>query len=227
MQDAAGLHPAADELEAMLDLTAELAALPEVAVSPAARDETRREFLAVAEGHRAAWVHQHRLEVRRARHPLPSHGFRWSFVVTVAVILALLAGVTLALASQLAEPDGTLYPLKLDTERVLLAINRSQLSQASVHVQLASERFRDTEAMAAKGKGDLAVSSMSAYYDQLRQAGGLLVVTQSSPGWKSVRDQFDGAEGRPIDPILVQLQANHQDAAVKKIDSRWLKKRAR
>jgi hypothetical protein len=207
--EAAGIHPAAEELEAMLVLAQALADLPSQAPAPGSLASVREEFLQIAAGHRAAWVHNHRLPVPRSRHPLPSHGFRWTVVVGIAVFLALVAGVSLALAAQLSEPDSGLYGLKLETERILLAVNRSPTSKASVHLQLASQRFRDTEAMAATGRGDLVVLSMAAYYDELRQAGAELARAQRDAPWKSVRNQFDSAESKPIDSITSQLQNEH------------------
>jgi RNA polymerase sigma-70 factor (ECF subfamily) len=215
--EAVGLHPAAEELEALLELAEKIGALPQVGVPSGARDAIRKQFLAAGDGHRLAWVHHHRLPVRRGRHPLPTHGFRWGFVVATAVVLALLAGMSLALAAQLAEPDSSLYGLKLDTEKVLLTINRSPTSRAAVRVQLAGQRFRDAEAMAAKGQGDLTVASMAAYYDQLRQAGQLLASAPKTGSWTSVRDQFDTTEGRPIDPILAQLQNGRHDTAIAQV----------
>jgi hypothetical protein len=217
--EAAGIHPAAGQLEELLQLADAIVALPATAPGPEVQVRIREEFLARAGGHRAAWVHQHRLPVRRGRHPLPSHGFRWSFVVGLAVFLALVAGVSLALAAQLAEPDSNLYGLKLDTEQVLLAVNRSPTSRAAVHLQLASQRYRDTEAMAAVGKGGLAVGAMAAYYDELRQAGGLLSSAPRDASWKHVRDQLDSAEAKPIDPILTQLQNSHQAGAEAQIQA--------
>jgi hypothetical protein len=217
--EAAGIHPAAEQLEKLLSVADRVAALPGAGPDPSARTRVREQTLAEVAGHRAAWVHQHRLPLRRGRHPLPSHGFRWTFVLGIAVMLALIAGVTLALAAQLAEPDSGLYSLKLQTEQVLLAVNRSPTSQASVHLQLASQRYRDAEAMAAVGKGDYSVQSMAAYYDELRQAGHQLASAHRDASWKSVRDQFDSAEAKPIDTILTQLQNTHETGAVAQIQA--------
>ena len=213
----AGIHPAAERLEELLKLGDAIDALPAGAADAEARGRIRQQVIADVAGHRTAWVHQHRLPVKRGRHPLPSHGFRWTLVLALAVLLALIAGVTLAMAAQLSEPDSSLYGLKLKTEAVLLAVNRSDVSKAGVHLQLASQRYRDAEAMAAVGKGDLAVSSMAAYYDELRQAGSELAAAPRTGSWKSVRDQFDSAESKPIDTILTQLQNSHQAAAATQI----------
>jgi hypothetical protein len=129
-------------------------------------------------------------------------------------MLALFAGVTLALAAQLSEPDGSLYPLKLTTEGLLVAVNRTPVSKASVHLELANQRYRDTEAMAARGKGPLAVASMGAYYDQLRQAGVELAGAKHDSSWKAIKDQFVKAEVKPIDNIVTQLQNTRQTVAL-------------
>jgi hypothetical protein len=212
--EAVGIHPAAEELEGMVELSEQIAGLRGRSPGLRARSRVRDAFLQGGQSHRAKWVHQHRLPIRRSKHPLPSHGIRWGLVVAVALMLALVAGVTLALAAQLSEPDSSLYPLKLSTERLLITINRSPVSRAGVHLELANQRYRDTEAMAARGKGDLAVQSMQAYYDQLRLSGAELAVAKHDASWAAVRDQFDKAEAKPIDNIVTQLQNTKQTAAL-------------
>jgi Domain of unknown function (DUF5667) len=212
--DAVGVHPAAEELGRMLDLTEQIAALRGRSPQPGARSRVRDAFVQGGQAHRAAWVHQHRLPLRRAKHPLPSHGIRWSLVVGTALMLALLAGVSLALAAQLSEPDSNLYPLKLNTERLLVAANRTPVSKAAVRMELANQRYRDTEAMAARGKGPLAVASMAAYYDQLRLAGDELAGAKHDASWRVARDQYVKAEVKPIDNIVTQLQNTGQTAAL-------------
>lgn len=215
--EAAGIHPAAEKVEELLGLADRLVALPGEPPSAGARMRIREQVAADVAAHRAAWVHHHPLALRRGRHPLPGHGFRWTLVLGVALFLALVAGVSLALAAQLAEPDSNLYGLKLDTEKVLLAVNRTPTSQASVRLQLASQRYRDSEAMAAVGKGGYSVQAMASYYDELRKAGQLLATAHRDAAWKSARDRFDAAEAKPIDAIVTQLQSTHQAAAALQI----------
>jgi Domain of unknown function (DUF5667) len=212
--EAVGIHPAAEELEGMLSLSDQIAALAGRAPGAGARSRVRDAFVQGGQAHRALWVHHHALPLRRAKHPLPSHGIRWSLVVAVAVMLALFAGSSLALATQLAEPDSSLYPLKLDSERLLVSANRSPVGKAGVRLELANQRYRDTEAMAARGKGALAVQSMRAYYDQLRLAGADLAGAPHDKSWKAAKDQFTSAESKPIDNIIVQLQNTRQTAAL-------------
>jgi hypothetical protein len=137
----------------------------------------------------------------------------------VALFLALLAGSALALAAQLAEPDSQLYPLKLNTEKMLVATGRTPTGKANVRIELATQRYRDAEAMAAKGKGTLAVEAMGAYYDQLRAAGVELSAAPRDLGWKSVRSQFAKAETKSNDVIVNQLQNSGQKEAVKSIQT--------
>ena len=215
--EAAGVNPAAEELEAMLRLSEEIAALPAGEADAGTRSRARDEFIQAGRDHRAAWVHAHQLAIRPAKHPLPTHGFRWTFVVGLALFLALVAGVSLALATQLAEPDSRLYELKLNSQRLLVFVNRSPVNRAGVHLQLANQRFRDTESMAAKFKGDLAVQSMQGYYDELRAAGAELASAPHDAAWKNVRNQFDSAESKPIDTLMTQLQNTRQTSAMTRI----------
>jgi Domain of unknown function (DUF5667) len=215
--EAAGVNPAAEELEAMLRLSEEIAALPAAEADAGTRSRARDEFIQAGRDHRAAWVHSRRLAMRPAKHPLPTHGFRWTFVVGLALFLALVAGVSLALATQLAEPDSQLYELKLNSQRLLVFVNRSPVNRAGVHLQLANQRFRDTESMAAKYKGDLAVQSMQGYYDELRAAGADLASAPHDAAWKNVRNQFDSAESKPIDTLMTQLQNTRQASAMTRI----------
>ena len=143
--DAVGIHPAAVELEAMLGISQEIAALPSEGPGKDARSRVREIFLQGGETHRVSWVHRHHLPLKRAKHPLPTHGIRWGLVVGVAVMLALAAGITVAVAAQLAEPDSSLYPLKLSTARMLIAVNRAPAGRADVHVTPTNQRYRDAK----------------------------------------------------------------------------------
>ena len=217
LAEAVGITPAAEELERMLGLTDEFARLPAAGSDPGVRVRVRSEYARAGQAHRAAWVHNHTLPHRPAKHRVPTHPFRWSFVVGMALILALIAGSTLALAAQLAEPDSSLYPLKLNTEKMLVATGRTPTGRANVRIELATQRYRDAEAMAAKGKGTLAVQAMHAYYVQLRSAAAELAVARHDAGWKGVRDQFAKAETKSNDVIVNQLQNSGQKSAVKSI----------
>jgi len=217
--EAVGLTPAAEELERMLTVSEEIARLPATSPDPGAKARVRSEYVRSGQSRPAAWVHQHTLPLKPAKHRIPSHPFRWTFVVGLALVLALIAGGTLALAAQLAEPDGQLYPLKLNTEKMLVATGRTPTGRANVRIELATQRYRDAEAMAAKGKGGLAVQSIAAYYDQLRAAGQELERAPRDAGWKSVRAQYLKAETKQNDVIVNQLLNGGQKNAVKSIQA--------
>lgn len=209
MVEATGLTPAAEELEGMLALSDALATLPGPAPHPGARVRVRNEFVESIASHRAAWVHRHQLQIRPSRHRLPTHRVRWTLVLVFALLLALIAGSGLGLASQVADPDSPIYPVKLASEKLLIGLSRGSTARAAVRLQVANQRFREAESMAAKGDSKLTLAPLRGYYDQLRVAGRELTSGPRDAGWIKVRDQFDKAENKPVDVIITQLRARH------------------
>ncbi|MDQ6691479.1 MAG: DUF5667 domain-containing protein [Candidatus Dormibacteraeota bacterium] len=210
MIEASGLHPASEQVERMVALAEALATLPGPAPHPGARVRVRNEFVEAIAGHRSAWVHSHQLRVRPARHRLPTHRVRWTLVLFVALLLALLAGSGLALAAQIADPDSPLYPAKVTSERLLIGLSRGPVAKASVRLQVANQRFREAESMAAKGDSKLTLAALGSYYDQLRLSGAELAASRRDAVWDKVRDQFDKAEAKPVDVIITQLRARNR-----------------
>ena len=214
--EAVGIHPAAEELESILHLSERFERLtPAVAADTGSRVRVRSDFMSAGESHRSTWIHQRPVKVRKpGRHPLKTHRLRWSAVVAAALLLALVAGITLALATQLALPDSPLYSLKQSSENLLVSVNRSSTSKATVRIEIATQRFRDAEAMAAKGDGARTVGAMTAYFDDLRLAGEELAGAPRTATWKGVRDEYLTAESKPVDVIVNQLQlSGRKDAA--------------
>jgi len=188
---ATGLTPAAGELEHLVALAERIERLPAELAPPGARERARSRFLAAGDRHRASWVHQHRLPHRAARHPAPHHPLRNLFLLGTALVIALVAGSGLALAAGLSEPDSQLYPAKTFGQRVVLALTTDPVTKAGTEVDLANQRFQDAEGMAAKGKGGLTVTSLSAYYSYLRDAGAKLSGRDVHDArWKQVRDRL-------------------------------------
>lgn len=216
MIEASGLHPASEELERMVAIAETLATLPGPAPHPGARVRVRNEFVESIASHRAAWVHSHQLRVRPSRHRLPTHKVRWALVLFVALLLALVAGSGLALAAQVADPDSRIYPAKTGSEKLLIWLSRGPTAKASVRLQVANQRFREAESMAAKGDAGLTLTALGAYYDQLRLSGAELASSKRDSAWDKVRDQFDKAEGKPVDLIISQLRARkHPESAAR------------
>lgn len=219
LAEAVGAHPAAEELESILRLTERMDGLgPPAAADTATRARARSEFVRAGETHRLDWIHLRPVKVRKpGRHPLPSHRLRLTMVVGVALLFALVAGVTLALATQLALPDSPLYGFKQRTENLLVTVNRTPTTRAAVRIEIGTQRFRDAEAMAAKGDGPRTVGAMKAYFEDLRLAGNELSGAPRTAAWKSVRGQFQQAESKPIDVVVSQLQTSGLKAAAAEV----------
>ena len=215
IHEATGLHPASAEVERLVGLAEEVSALPIPAVGGAARGEARAVFMEQATGFRTAWIHNHPIDHKRSRHPGRSHRVRWTIVVALAVMLAVFVGTGVALAAQLSEPDSQLYPARLVSEKGLLMVTRNPVDKAGVHVDFANQRFRDAEAMAAKGKAQLALEALNGYYDELRAATNLLgSVKLRNQKWVDIRNQLSGAEAKKIDIVETALVGSgNKDAA--------------
>ena len=76
---------------------------------------------------------------------------QWATVVITVLVLLLSSGGTAAAAGN-SMPDGTLYPVKLATERVRLALTPSALGKAELYVKLVDKRVTEIIKMAEKGK---------------------------------------------------------------------------
>lgn len=99
-----------------------------------------------------------RYEFQAALHePLPKRGFlafawpRWATVVTVVVIMLLVSGGTVG-ASGKSMPDGVLYPVKLFTERMRLALATSDIAKAEVYARLNETRVGEILTMVDRNK---------------------------------------------------------------------------
>ena len=212
MEVATGLHPAAAELEKLVALAESIQSLPVKDPPASAVAAARERYLIEGGRRRAAWVHEpRRIRHRTARHPAPTHHFRWAAVVAVGVIAALIAGPLLSFAAMMSSADSPLYGIRLQGERLLLTLTRDPVNQASVRIDIANQRFRDAEDMADRGNADLAISSVEAFYSQLGRAGEQLAAQSKRDGrWMTVRDKYVKAEGKTIDSII-HLLNEHGD----------------
>lgn len=75
---------------------------------------------------------------------------RWATVVTIVLIVLLAGGGTVAAASN-SMPDSFLYPVKLATERVQLALTPSQMGKIRLCARLADRRVAEIIYMADQG----------------------------------------------------------------------------
>jgi hypothetical protein len=90
-------------------------------------------------------------ERRRNRFALFRWQPRWVTAVVAVMVLLLAGGGTVATAAN-SMPDGALYPVKLATEGVRLAITPSALGKAELYARLVDKRVSEIVRMVDKGK---------------------------------------------------------------------------
>lgn len=106
-----------------------------------------------------------------AKAPVASGFFRhaWAVAFTIALVLILGTGSTMAASSQ-ALPDQTLYPVKLATEQVQVAFAVTDERKAEVYTELVGKRADEVQAMANAGKTDEAAEAAALYQEQFQKA---------------------------------------------------------
>src|SRR5947209_2372987 len=102
------------------------------------------------------------LPQRRTLHIPNFVGYRRAGLAFAVASVAVLATAATAFAAPSALPDNPLYPVKLIEEDVHLALTPAN-DRLTVQLQLAGERLREAQAMAADHKPRLTESSLRAY----------------------------------------------------------------
>jgi hypothetical protein len=87
----------------------------------------------------------------RRRRPFFAWQPRWATVVATVLVL-LLAGSSTVVAAGNSMPDEPLYPVKLATEQVRLALTPSALGKVELYAKLADKRVAEIVYVANKGK---------------------------------------------------------------------------
>jgi len=103
----------------------------------------------------------------------------WAIAATAALILLLTSGSTMA-ASSGAMPDEPLYPIKLATEEMRVALAVTDAQKAQVHTKLAEERAVEIEAMASEGKTEHAAITAARLAKQLELANSAIEKVEST-----------------------------------------------
>ncbi len=114
-----------------------------------------------------------RYEKARSKARIRIWGRRWAAAVST-ILIVLFAGVGVSAASANALPDGPLYPVKLATEQVRLALAFSDAGKAELHVSLAERRAGEMVVMASRGESDkvlMLAEQVSAHLNELPGAG--------------------------------------------------------
>jgi hypothetical protein len=145
---------------------------------------------------------------------------RWATAITIVLVLLLAGGGTVAAASN-SMPDGTLYPVKLATEQVWLALTPSSLGKAKVLTKLADRRVTEIIYMANKGNAQQ-IEDITQRLDKhlvmlLRLALALKApqVLAPSEGTEADRDILVGANSRDELRIMIARYAINHPAALR------------
>jgi Domain of unknown function (DUF5667) len=190
----------------LLPTARRLAALARPRAEPAARSLARDLFLAEADARRARWVHSH--HVPAVAPPPPKKGIQLgqlSALLATLLIAVLLGGVLAAVAS-FSTPDSPFYGVKRSGENVLLQLSRDPVSRSDMDVNLAEERLREAEGMAAASKPDVALDTLETRYDELRDAGDRLAAAQPRDArWKGAVTRYLAEAQKPVTPLEHQL----------------------
>ncbi len=105
---------------------------------------------------------------------------RWATAVAIVLVLILAGSGTVAAASN-SMPGETLYPTKLATERVRLAMTFSDLDKAQLYARFADKRVLEIARMAEKGKPELVEQTARRLDTHLMMITSLVSVQKMGP----------------------------------------------
>jgi hypothetical protein len=144
---------------------------------------------------------------------LPSFsGYRRMSVAFAMAAATALAATVSAFAAPSALPDSPLYPVKHFEEDLRLALTPSN-ERLNVQLQLASERLREAQAMAANHKPLLAENSLRGFE---------LILNNAAAALKNPADP--GAAKDALDALRVKLSAVEQENANRDDDAAGVKR---
>jgi len=135
-------------LQSYPELSAELRPLLETALATkrASAIEPRPEFRA-----RARYQFHSALQTIESKRPFFGWLPRWATVVAIALALLLAGGGGTVAAAAGSMPDEPLYPVKIASEQVRLALTPSSLGKAELYASLADKRIAEIIHVANKG----------------------------------------------------------------------------
>jgi len=199
-------------LERYPEQAAELKPLLEtvLAVKAASAVEPRPEFKA-----RARYQFRSALQEKAAPKRRPFFGWlpRWATALAIVLVVLLVGGGTVAAASN-SMPDSVLYPVKLATENVQLALTTSQLGKARLCAGFADRRVVEIIYMAEKGDAHQVEAITGRLDDRLEMLvvlvsgleadetnGAEAMLTAPSSGDAGGADNANGAPPEPQEPL--------------------------
>jgi len=138
----AGYPEYADELAPLLQTALEAKETLEITPRPEFREKARYQILTELRDIE---------ERKRRRFSLFSWQPRWATAAIAVLVLLVASSGTVAAAGD-SMPDQTLYPVKLATEKVRLALTPSALGKAEYYAELVDKRVNEIINMSDKGK---------------------------------------------------------------------------
>lgn len=154
-------------------------------------------------------------EKAKKRAIVPMWHKRWAVAMT-AVLVILLAGVGMVVASSDSLPDEPLYAVKLAMEQARLSLTFSDMDRAELHIQFAERRVAEIAEVARQGKGDeiLALTGQVANHlgkvckvegtQEFEEEGPKLLAPPPVPS-PAGEAKDNAAGGRPGEKLMIML----------------------
>ncbi len=209
----------AAELKPLLETALAIKEISAIQPRPEFRDKARYQFYSALKG----------MEQKRSR---PFFGWQPRWAAVVAIVLALvLAGGGTATAASGSMPDEPLYPVKLATEQVQLALTPSALGKAELYAKLADRRVTEIARMADESKPEQieqAARRLDAYLTKIADLASIQEVAgmattkvpaakEAPPVEEAPAPEVEGEEAPTVEeaPLLTERAKNGKEARIK------------
>jgi len=103
---------------------------------------------------------------------------RWATAIAIIVLILLLAGSSIVVASGNSMPDEPLYPMKLATEQIRLKLTPAELGKAQLYASFADKRVLEITRMAKEGRAELVERTAQRLDTHLAMIASLLSVQE-------------------------------------------------
>ncbi|MBA7580540.1 hypothetical protein ES708_22433 [subsurface metagenome] len=173
-----------------------------LAVKEASAVEPRPEFKA-----RARYQFRSALQEKAAPKRRPFFGWvpRWATALAIVLVVLMAGGGTVAAASN-SMPDSILYPVKLATENVQLALTTSELGRARLCAGFADRRVAEIIYMADRGDARRVEEITGRLEDRLETLV-VLVLELEADDANGAEAMLSVPDGGDMEPLLVEETA--------------------
>ena len=173
-----------------------------LAVKEASAVEPRPEFKA-----RARYRFRSALQEKAAPKRRPFFGWvpRWATALAIVLVVLMAGGGTVAAASN-SMPDSILYPVKLATENVQLALTTSELGRARLCAGFADRRVAEIIYMADRGDARR-VEEITGRLDDRLETLVVLVLELEADDENGAEAMLSVPDGGDMEPLLVEETA--------------------